>query len=77
LVGPLDVLNKTFSATPYLLGQQFSVADLNVAMVMSRNLFAKVSLSGRPYLLDWLHRCWSREACPRKSALLEALRQMQ
>jgi glutathione S-transferase len=77
LVGPLDVLNKTLSTSPYLLGQDFSVADLNVAMVMSRNLFAKVNLFGRPHLRDWLHRCWSREACPRKSALLEALRQME
>ena len=34
------------SDSPYLLGSEFSVADLNVAMIMSRNFFAKVSLSG-------------------------------
>ena len=77
LDGPLDVLNDKLSASPYLLGSEFSVADLNVAMIMSRNFFAKVSLSGKPHLLDWLYRCWSRPACPRKDALLEALRGMQ
>jgi hypothetical protein len=52
-------------------------SDLNVAMVMSRNFFAKISLSERPSLVNWLDRCWSREACPRKNVLLEALQQMQ
>ncbi len=73
LDGPLDVLNDKLSASPYLLGSEFSVADLNVAVVISRNFRAKVSLSERPHLVDWLHRCWSRPACPRKETLLKAL----
>jgi glutathione S-transferase len=77
LNGPFNVLNDKLSDSPYLLGSEFSVADLNVAMIMSRNFFAKVSLSGKPHLRDWLYRCWSRRACPRKDALLEALKGMQ
>jgi glutathione S-transferase len=77
LVGPLDVLNETLSVSPYLLGPDFSVADLSVAMVMSHNFFAKISLSERLHLVKWLDRCWSRPACPRRETLLEALEQMQ
>lgn len=73
LDAPLDVLNDKVSTSPYLLGVEFSVADLNVAAVMSRNFFAKVGLSGRPHLVDWLQRCWSRLACPRREALLKGL----
>ena len=73
LNGPLEVLNNKMATLPNILGTEFSVADLNVAMIMARNLFAKISLSGKPHWVDWLHRCWSRPACPRKEALLKGL----
>jgi glutathione S-transferase len=73
LNGPLDVLNGKLATSPYLLGSEFSVADLNVAMIVSANSFAKISLSDKPNLVKWLQRCWSRPACPRKDVLLEAL----
>jgi len=76
LNGPFDVLNAKLSSSPYLLGAEFSVADLNVAMVMARNQFAQIDLSGRPNLVNWLRECWSRPACPRKSVLLEGLERM-
>jgi glutathione S-transferase len=44
LVNPV----QTFS--PYLLGSEFSVADLNVAMIVAANAFAKISLSDKPNL---------------------------
>ena len=71
LNGPFGVLNERLASSPYLLGTKFSAADLNVAMIMSRNLFAK--LADRPHLVDWLRRCWSRPACPRKNDLLQTL----
>jgi glutathione S-transferase len=77
LNGPLDVLNDKLTISPYLLGSEFSVADLNVTMIVAANSLAKISLSGKPHLLDWLRRCWSRDACPRKNVLLDALKQMQ
>jgi glutathione S-transferase len=77
LNGPFEVLNAKVATSPYILGSEFSVADLNVAMVMSRNFFAKINLSGKSHLLGWLHRCWSRSACPRKDVLLEALDEMR
>ena len=74
LNGPFDVLNEKLASSPYLLGPEFSVADLNVAMVMARNLYAQIDLSGRPHLVKWLNNCWSRPACPRKDVLLEELK---
>ena len=77
LNGPLDVLNNKLAASPYLLGSEFSVADLNVAIMMSRNLFAKINLSTRQDLVNWLQRCWSRPECPRKEVLLQELDQLR
>ena len=76
LNGPFDVLNGKLSSSSYLLGAEFSVADLNVAMVMARNQFAQIDLSGRPNLVNWLRDCWSRPECPRKTVLLEGLERM-
>jgi glutathione S-transferase len=70
LSGPFNVLNERLASSPYLIGPEFSVADLNVAMVMARNVSAKVDLSGKTNLVKWLHSCWSRPACPRKDFLL-------
>ena len=64
----LNVLNDKLTTSPYLLGSEFSVADLNVAMIVAANSFAKISLSGKPNLLDWLRRCWrATHARPRTS----------
>lgn len=76
LNGPLSVLNDRLASSPYLLGPEFSVADLNVAVVMSRNQHARVDLSGKPNVVRWLHSCWSRPACPRKDVLVEDLKRM-
>ena len=73
LTAPLDVLNGQLADKPYLLGDEFSVADLNVACVFSRNEGAQVDLSSRAELTEWLTRCWSRPACPRSTFLLESL----
>lgn len=73
LAGPFNVLNDKLASSPYLLGSAFSVADLNVAMIMSRNQYAQIDLSDKPNLVKWLHSCWSRPACPRKDALLKGL----
>jgi glutathione S-transferase len=73
---PLAVLNDKLSSSPYLHGAEFSVADLNVAVVMRRNQFARIDLSGRPNLVNWLRNCWSRPACPRKTVLLDGSERM-
>jgi glutathione S-transferase len=57
---PLGVLEKTLAATPYLLGADFTVADLNLASAMFRAL--KMDLATRPSVKAWLDRCYARPA---------------
>jgi glutathione S-transferase len=46
----------------YLLGTQFTLADLNVASVVSWAAASKFDLSATPNLQAWLQRCLSRPA---------------
>jgi glutathione S-transferase len=59
---PLGVLNNHLAKNDYLLGKEFTLADLNVACVMSWALFAKLDLSAFPNVARWLNACVSRPA---------------
>jgi glutathione S-transferase len=59
---PLGVLDKAVSATPYLLGAAFTVADLNVAAVLSWARPARIDFARFPKAADWLSRCALRRA---------------
>lgn len=60
---PLKVLESALSDSDYLLGDSFTVADLNVASVMYRALW--MDLEDTPSTNDWFHRCWARPAARR------------
>ena len=60
LAAPFRVLDAAVAAQPYLLGDAFTVADLNVAAVISRAV--DMDLSTVPHLTDWLARCLERPA---------------
>ena len=60
LVAPFKVLDAAVAAQPYLLGPEFTVADLNVAAVISRAI--EMDLSAVPNLKAWLTRCLDRPA---------------
>ena len=62
---PLGVLDGALQRRDYLLGSQFTVADLNVASVMGWAPMAKLDLSGGPNAAAWLARCSSRPALAR------------
>lgn len=62
LAKPLDVLNGELGKSPYLLGDEFCVADLNVASVFVWARLVNLPMSHLPKLDDWLTRCFSREA---------------
>ena len=66
---PLEVLNKHLSDADYLLGNTFTVADLNLAGVMLLMQMMKFDLSNHTNVSDWLSRCYSREALKRAQAL--------
>jgi glutathione S-transferase len=65
LEAPFKVLDRTLAGRPYLLGEEFTVADLNVAAVISRAI--DMDLSATPRLAQWLERCLERPAA--RSAL--------
>ncbi len=59
---PLKVLDQALEGRDYLVGESFSVADLNVAAVMSWCKPARFSLEPYPNLNSWLNRCLNRPA---------------
>jgi len=67
LAAPFRVLDAAVAAQPYLLGNEFTVADLNVAAVISRAV--DMDLSAVPHLKDWLARCLERPAARAALAL--------
>jgi glutathione S-transferase len=60
LAPPFSVLDATLAGSPYRLGNDFTVADLNVAAVTSRAI--SMDLATTPRLADWLRRCHDRPA---------------
>jgi glutathione S-transferase len=64
---PFKVLDGALAGRSYLLGEDFTVADLNVAAVISRAL--DMDLSATPRLEDWLARCLERPAARAARAL--------
>jgi glutathione S-transferase len=57
---PFRVLDGALAGQAYLLGEEFTVADLNVAAVISRAI--DMDLSATPRLQAWLGRCLERPA---------------
>jgi glutathione S-transferase len=62
LTAPLHVLDAAVATQPYLLGEHFTVADLNVASILSWARQARVDLSAFPKAAEWLKTCHDRPA---------------
>ncbi len=67
LAAPFKVLDTAVVSQNYLLGSDFTVADLNVAAVISRAV--DMDLSAVPNLKAWLTRCLERPAARKALAL--------
>mgnify|MGYP001464294917 FL=1 len=69
LVRPLKVLDHALRDSDYLLGEKFSVADLNVAGVML--LLKAVNFDFDPFqnVSAWIDKCHARPALERARAL--------
>jgi glutathione S-transferase len=70
LAPPFKVLDGALDGRSYLLGDAFTVADLNVAAVISRAI--DMDLSATPRVADWLKRCLERPAAREARALRAA-----
>jgi len=66
---PLKVLESHLEGRDFLLGEGFTVADLNLAGVMLLMRSIRFDFGDFPNVSDWLARCWSREALGRAEAL--------
>jgi len=62
---PLKVLDDRLKGRDYILGKDFSIADLNVSAVASYVNILKVDLSATPTAQAWLQKCLGREAYQR------------
>ena len=60
LAAPFTVLDRELGDSPFLLGDAFTVADLNVAAVIGRAI--EMDLAATSHLARWLRRCLDRPA---------------
>ncbi len=62
LAGPLRVLDGVLGRSRNLLGNDFTVADLNVASILSWARPAQIDMSAFPKTAEWLKNCAERPA---------------
>jgi glutathione S-transferase len=67
LKAPLSVLDRALTGRKYLLGDAFTIADLNVASVLSWLVAGRVDLSFAPGVARWLGECCQRPAFAKAS----------
>jgi glutathione S-transferase len=67
LIAALRILDAALMGRHFLVGDRFSVADLNVASATAIAKAMKVDLSGVPNVSHWLERCLSRPAAALES----------
>jgi glutathione S-transferase len=67
IAAPFKVLDAAVALQSYLLGSAFTIADLNVAAIISRAV--DMDLSAWPHLKTWLMRCLDRPAARAALAL--------
>ena len=59
---PLGVLNDAIAGRDYLVGNSFTVADLNVAGILASGKMGRLNLSGHAEMKRWLDACLARPA---------------
>lgn len=59
---PFKVLDAHLASRPYVLGNRFTVADLNIATVMDLAPQCGISLEAWPHVSRWHQRCLARPA---------------
>jgi glutathione S-transferase len=64
---PLALIDAVLAKTPYLTGDTFTVADLNLSAAMFRA--RRMNLAARPNVVRWLEACLARPAARRAWAL--------
>jgi glutathione S-transferase len=66
---PLKVLDGALKGRDYLLGKDFTIADLNLSSVLSFATFVKLDMSATPVAQAWLSKCLGRDAFKKARSL--------
>lgn len=69
---PLQVINRVLDGRAYLLGDEFTVADLNVASILSWAKRSEMDFSFVPSVDRWLEACYARPAYLRLGEMIRA-----
>jgi len=69
LKAPFKSLDGALGGKDFLLGKNFTIADLNVASVLSWAPMMKLDMSSAPAAQSWLQKCLGREANQRVRAM--------
>ncbi|HUY27188.1 MAG TPA: glutathione S-transferase family protein [Candidatus Binataceae bacterium] len=69
LGAPMAVLEAHLKGRGYLLGNEFTIADLNAASVLSLAAYVQHDLSGTPTAKAWYDKCLARPAFKKASAM--------
>ena len=62
IAAALATLDRALGGSDWLVGGAFTVADLNVAAVLSPSRAEHLDLTPYPSVADWLPRCYARPA---------------
>lgn len=69
---PFAVLDAHLATRPWIAGERFTVADVNVASVLSWAQVSRKLMEANPHLADWLKRCLERPAHQKVRAMAKA-----
>lgn len=67
---PLGVLDAQLGKSAFLIGNEFTAADLNVASTLYR--LTKMDLSAKKNLQRWYNACWERPAAKKARHIRES-----
>lgn len=69
---PLAILDGVLAKSTYLLGDRFTIADLNVAAVLSLTRIGAIDMSRFPHVAAWGKKCHDRPAAQEVRAMAAA-----
>ena len=71
---PFAVLDQQLADRKYLLGDTYTVADVNVASVLTMAPVVGIDFAPTPNLKRWLDVCTARPACTKARGMMSAPR---
>jgi glutathione S-transferase len=67
---PLASLEKALVGREWLVGERFTMADLNVAAILAPNRMERIHVEKYPHVVAWAARCYARPAAVEALAMV-------